>query len=198
MGAGLPSYKGLVEHCYVELGQPLPNKNSEDWLWPDRMLGALENICSPEDVRRVAVEKLSEKPKSLDFHKALLRLARLRKNEGLRLVTTNFDLLFEKTQDNLRLGQDFHSGPVLPIPRNDKIVSWRSIVYLHGRLEPPNKDNSHLVLTSADFGRAYLTDAWAARFVNRLFSDFTVLFIGYSLNDPVLRYMTDAFAAEDA
>jgi SIR2-like domain len=34
--------------------------------------------------------------------------------------------------------------------------------------------------------------------VSRLFADFTVLFIGYSLNDPVLRYMTDAFAAEDA
>jgi hypothetical protein len=55
-----------------------------------------------------------------------------------------------------------------------------------------------LVLTSADFGQAYLTDAWTARFVARLFSDFTVLFVGYSLDDPVLRYMTDAFAAEDA
>lgn len=36
------------------------------------------------------------------------------------------------------------------------------------------------------------------RFVARLFADFTVLFVGYSLNDPVLRYMTDAFAADEA
>jgi hypothetical protein len=162
------------------------------------MLGALEGKTSPRDMRRQAATRLSQEPTNLDFHKALLRLARLRRVPGLRLVTTNFDLLFEKAQENLRLGHDYHSGPVLPIPRNDKSASWRSIVYLHGRLEPVDGDNSHLVLTSADFGHAYLTDAWAARFVARLFSDFTVLFVGYSLNDPVLRYMTDAFAAEDA
>ena len=51
-------------------------------------------------------------------------------------------------------------------------------------------------MTSADFGPAYLNDGWAARFVGRLFADFSVLFVGYSLNDPVRRYMTDAFAAE--
>ena len=37
----------------------------------------------------------------------------------------------------MRLGYDYHSGPILPIPRNDKNASWHSIVYLHGRLEPP-------------------------------------------------------------
>ncbi|MFC4593697.1 SIR2 family protein [Sphingobium tyrosinilyticum] len=112
-------------------------------------------------------------------------------------MTTNFDTLFEQAQSGLVMGRDLHSGPVLPIPRNDHVTSWRSIVYLHGRLASAEETNDHLVLTSADFGRAYLTEAWAARFVARLFADFTVLFIGYSLNDPVLRYMTDAFAAED-
>jgi hypothetical protein len=111
-------------------------------------------------------------------------------------VTTNFDTYFEQADPSLRLGHEYHSAPILPIPKNDRRSSWRSVVYLHGRLQ--NAGNDHLILTSADFGRAYLTDAWAARFVARLFADFTVLFIGYSLNDPVLRYMTDAFAAEDA
>ena len=198
MGSGFPSYAGLVQHCYNEFGLPVPNNNHTDWDWPDRMLGVLESKKTPRDVRRVVATRLSQEPTNLDIHKALLRLARLRRSPGLRLVTTNYDHLFEKAQDNLRLGYDYHSAPILPIPRNDRAASWRSIVYLHGRLEPPDRDNSHLVLTSADFGRAYLTDGWAARFVARLFADFTVLFVGYSLNDPVLRYMTDAFAAEDA
>jgi hypothetical protein len=198
MAAGLPSYGELVEHCYRELGHPVPNKTHTDWLWPDRMLGALEAKTSPRNVRRVAVERLSRDPTTLDVHRALLRLARLRNHDGFRLVTTNFDLLFERARTDLLLGHDYHSGPILPIPRNDRIGTWRSMVYLHGRLNKPDGENSHLVLTSADFGRAYLTDAWAARFVARLFADFTVLFVGYSLNDPVLRYMTDAFAAEDA
>jgi hypothetical protein len=198
MGAGLPSYAGLVTHCFNELGEPLPPNKSVDWLWPDRMLGALEARYGPEAVRRKAAERLAIAPTDLAIHQAILRLARMRHSDGVRLVTTNFDTFFEDAKSGLRLGHEFHSGPILPIPRNDRISSWKSLVYLHGRLEPHDRGNQHLVLTSADFGRAYLTEAWAARFVSRLFSDFTVLFIGYSLNDPVLRYMTDTFAAEDA
>ena len=59
-------------------------------------------------------------------------------------------------------------------------------------------DGSNLVLTAADFGRAYLTEQWAARFVTELFREFTVVFVGYSVSDPVMSYMVDALAAERA
>lgn len=172
-------------------------KKAPEWLWPDRMLGSLEGKFGRAQVRDAVHRCLSAAPTSLDMHKAILRLAKLRGETGVRLVTTNFDTLFEQARTEWQFGKDLHSGPILPIPRNDKVVTWRSVVYLHGRLDEVGA-NEHLVLTSADFGRSYLTDAWAARFVARLFSDFTVLFIGYSLNDPVLRYMTDAFAAENS
>ena len=55
---------------------------------------------------------------------------------------------------------------------------------------------NNLVVSSGDFGRAYLTERWAARFVSELFRNYIVCFVGYSLNDPVLRYMTDAIAAD--
>lgn len=196
VGAGLPTYRGLVEHCFTELGQPAPSPRHRDWDWPDRMLGFLESRTTPARVRETVVARLSEEPRDLDIHRAILALAKLRRVDGMRLITTNFDTLFEAASTDLRLGRDFHAGPILPIPRNDRAASWRSLVYLHGRLG--SGAHHDLVLTSADFGRAYLTEAWAARFVARLFADFTVLFIGYSLNDPVMRYMTDAFAAEDA
>jgi hypothetical protein len=198
MGAGLPDYAGLVRYCYEETGRPLPPKKSTEWLWPDRMLGELEGMSGAAVVRRHVADRLLQPARDLDLHRAILRLAQLRRSDGLRLVTTNFDRYFEDARIGLTLGVDYHSGPILPIPRNDHSLSWKSIVYLHGRLNEAAASNDHLVLSSADFGRAYLTDAWAARFVARLFADFTVLFVGYSLNDPVLRYMTDAFAAENA
>ena len=43
---------------------------------------------------------------------------------------------------------------------------------------------------------AYLTEGWAARFVTELFRNYTVCFVGYSIDDPILRYMLDALAAE--
>ena len=173
-------------------------------LRPRHLIGSGPTVCwvalrvSSGELRcETPSRDVSATPTSLDMHKAILRLAKLRGETGVRLVTTNFDTLFEQASSAWHFGRDLHSGPILPIPRNDKAATWRSVVYLHGRLDEAGA-NEHLVMTSADFGRSYLTDAWAARFVARLFSDFTVLFIGYSLNDPVLRYMTDAFAAENS
>jgi hypothetical protein len=51
-------------------------------------------------------------------------------------------------------------------------------------------------VTSGDFGLAYLTERWASRFVSELFRNCIVCFVGYSIDDPVMRYMMDALAAD--
>ena len=85
-------------------------------------------------------------------------------------------------------------APLLPVPKN----RWDGLVYLHGLLPATLSagELDRLVLSSGDFGLAYLTERWAARFVSELFRNYTVCFIGYSINDPVLRYMMDALAAD--
>jgi hypothetical protein len=57
---------------------------------------------------------------------------------------------------------------------------------------PTDPDGRKLVFTSADFGVAYLVERWAARFVSELFQQFDVAFVGYGVNDPVMRYLVDA------
>jgi hypothetical protein len=84
---------------------------------------------------------------------------------------------------------------MLPIPKSSR---WDGLVFLHGLL-PESEDDAalhRLVATSGDFGLAYLTERWAARFVSELFRNYVVCFIGYSIDDPVLRYMMDALAAD--
>ena len=85
-------------------------------------------------------------------------------------------------------------APLLPVPKN----RWDGLVYLHGVLTatPTHGDLDRLVVSSGDFGLAYLTERWAARFVTDLFRNYVVCFVGYSINDPVLRYMMDALAAD--
>ena len=85
-------------------------------------------------------------------------------------------------------------APLLPVPKN----RWNGLVYLHGLLTagPTTSELNRLVVTSGDFGLAYLTERWAARFVSELFRNYVVCFVGYSINDPVLRYMMDALAAD--
>lgn len=131
---------------------------------------------------------------ALDTHRALLYLARSRKGI-VRLVTTNFDAIFDKVIKNENMGISIYTAPMLPLAKDSR---WDGLVYLHGRLPQKGdyRELKHLVLTSGDFGLAYLTERWAARFVTRLFSNYTVCFVGYSINDPVLRYMMDALAAD--
>jgi hypothetical protein len=129
-----------------------------------------------------------------DTHAALLQLARNREG-ALRLVTTNFDRIFAQVAKRSKQSANAYMAPMLPIPKNSR---WDGLVYLHGLL-PEHADESalnRLVLTSGDFGLAYLTERWAARFVSELFRNYVVCFVGYSINDPVLRYMMDALAAD--
>lgn len=86
-------------------------------------------------------------------------------------------------------------APLLPIPKKSR---WNGLVYLHGLL-PENNDAAalnSLVVSSGDFGLAYLAEQWASRFVTELFRNYVVCFVGYSIDDPVMRYMLDALSAD--
>ncbi len=73
------------------------------------------------------------------------------------------------------------------------------MVYLYGLLPDSNDANDdleQLIVSSGDFGLAYLTERWVSRFISELFRNYVICFIGYSLNDPTLRYMVDALSAD--
>ncbi|MBD9382808.1 SIR2 family protein [Achromobacter sp. ACM02] len=201
--AGLPGFKGLVEKIYELNGTKPSDSDIEQEAFAigqfDATLDLLERRLPGQ---RIAVRsKLAQalKPNirrkgATDTHAALLRLARSREG-ALRLVTTNFDRVFHVAAK--RTGQTFqaYAAPMLPIPKNSR---WNGLVYLHGMLPERAEDTTlnRLVVTSGDFGLAYLTERWAARFVSELFRNYVVCFVGYSINDPVLRYMMDALAAD--
>lgn len=129
-----------------------------------------------------------------ETHSALLQLGRSRSG-ALRLVTTNFDRTFEKVANAEQREHNVFSAPLLPIPKDSQ---WDGLVYLHGVLPASTNEREldKLVVTSGDFGLAYLTERWAARFVSELFRNYVICFIGYSISDPILRYMMDALAAD--
>lgn len=198
--AGLPGFDGLVDDLYRELGigptavEDVSRKRGQY----DTTIGLLEGrILGGRGSVRAQLGKIL-KPKlrrkhATRTHEALLTLAKCRKGP-IRLVTTNFDRVFEtliaKQGDHIPTFE----APLLPVPKS----RWSGLVYLHGLLRkvPTDEHLNRLVMSSGDFGLAYLTERWAARFVSELFRTYTVCFVGYSINDPVLRYMMDALAAD--
>lgn len=194
--AGLPGFRGLVRGIYSGVGVT-PNDVESAAVAAalyDTTIGLLESrIPSGRTVVREAVKKALApdlgKPNALATHRALLDLARCRDGRT-RLVTTNFDDLFEHALRARGSTLKTFAAPLLPVPK----VKWNGLVYLHGCLASGDLDC--LVLSSGDFGLAYLTERWAARFVSELFRNYTVCSVGYSISDPVLRYMMDALAAD--
>lgn len=198
--ARLPGFAGLVAKVYEALAAT-PNAVQQAAIKAgqfDTAIGLLEAdiVGGRETVRRALAGILTpdlSAPNATATHDALLTLGKCR-NGQTRLITTNFDRLFEEVIAAKSLPIERFQAPLLPVPKN----RWDGLVYLHGLLSatPTASELDRLVVSSGDFGLAYLTERWAARFVSELFRNYTVCFVGYSINDPVLRYMMDALAAD--
>lgn len=190
VNAGLKLFKGLTNQVLDDLGGSLDKeekkakKNTEF----DKVFSLLEreHRFGPVQVRESVKKNLTHSTEAnLSVHESILQLARNKKG-NLKLITTNFDTVFESCDSTIKV----YNAPLLPIPKPER---WSGLIHLHGNIED---DLRNLVLSSNDFGTAYLTERWASRFITELFSHYTVLFIGYSIDDSVMKYLMDALAAE--
>ena len=115
-----------------------------------------------------------------------------------RLLTTNFDNLFEWSWRRLKGGAlNSHAGPAMPRPGTS---GFEGVLHLHGRIADAELKlvETDLVLTSAEFGEAYLRSGWAARYVYDLARTATLVLVGYQADDPPMRYLLEVLEADRA
>ncbi|MEQ1596916.1 MAG: SIR2 family protein [Casimicrobium sp.] len=154
----------------------------------DRIFGLLERDFLDRDIQSAVAQAL--KPKldvDLSAHQILLQLATTPSHK-VRLVTTNFDRLFTDCDSKIPSLQP----PRLPDPsRQDE---FDGIIYLHGRanVDYDRSEGDGFVLSSSEFGRAYLSDGWATRFFRDIIEKYVVVFVGYSADDPPVQYLLEA------
>ncbi|WP_340267855.1 SIR2 family protein [Sphingobium mellinum] len=198
----LPTFKQLVDSVSEALGVPI---NASEQLAYDsnrfeEVLGSLSRrLAEPSHMVRAAAAALSvPADPRLDQHKTVLRLSRDLANRVL-IVTTNFDTLLERGMAALEpaadiVGESF-AGQALPAPGS---ATFSGIIHLHGRLEdaPFALDATPLVLTSADYGDAYMRSGWASRFLFDLARCKTIVLLGYSAGDAPVRYFLNVLEAD--
>ncbi|MEN1937941.1 DUF4020 domain-containing protein [Paenibacillus sp. 102] len=171
--SNLPNFDDLVD----EIAEALYVEKRENTEPHDYYLG---KVAKTKDVHQVAqdlVDVKNSKPNPL--HYAIPRL--FSDDIDVRIVTTNFDQHFTSVIREMNRDINIYYAPALPTGR-----AFKGLAYIHGNVE---QEKENLILTDGDFGRAYLTEGWARRFLVDLFSNYTVLFIGYSHNDPVMKYL---------
>lgn len=189
--AGLPDFGRLADTLLDELTAESSRRAREDGQSLDYVFKEMVKEFGWAAVDR-ALAKALRTPRNADlrYHRAAIDLSRGR--DGVpKIVTTNFDLLFERVDQRLR-------GYVPPsLPDLSQLQPIDGIVYLHGRLNRTTGVRSGYVITSADFGRAYLAEGWAARFVRGLSERYTIVLLGYSANDPPMRYLLEGLNSRD-
>lgn len=196
---GMPDFKKLILNIYTEIGYNMlaEEKKAFQRYEFDRVLWMLEKrLQGSGRILRKSLHSILACNKESTTHEALLQLATTKQTEqSLRIVTTNYDHMFAEAANRLNLNIKSYQAPILPSAKRSR---WNGIVYLHGFLPDNTEERAldHLVLHSGDFGLAYLNERWASRFITELFQHYTVCFVGYSINDTIMRYMMDSLAAE--
>ncbi|MDE8601665.1 SIR2 family protein [Marinomonas sp. RSW2] len=197
-GAGVSRNEGLDD--FVQLTQavldhfdPPVNFNSYQTFYSnkkehgiailDQVFYFLHQEFGVNEVNQVVAERLSSDKKIAKSHQNILRISS--NLDGIpQVVTTNFDHLFELYTS---VSTPTYEAPSLPNLALTGSVS--GITYLHGKLKSPQDENHDYILSSADFGRAYLSQAWATEFVRSLLENFTVVLLGYQAEDPPIKYL---------
>jgi hypothetical protein len=155
----------------------------------DRVFSLLGNEFDVRDIEAEVAKALRPPPQpNLSAHKTMLDLA---KSDGItRLVTTNFDLLFEDCDSSLRK----ICPPRLPDPKDT--ADFDGVLHLHGCVDADYQSafGDGFILSSSDFGKAYLAEGTATSFIKSILGQYVVVFVGYSADDPPVQYLLEALS----
>lgn len=163
----------------------------------DVVLGMLERRIDDKPsgtsrVRATVAEVLrtaGTKPASI--HKALMRLAD--RGGASAIVTTNFDLLLQGGLKGKTKLQTYSLGG---IPRPGRRGDFSGILHIHGALDRNSDRTSDLVITDQDFGEFYMRRRTVPDFIYDAARLFHLVLVGYSADDPPMRYLLNAIAAD--
>jgi hypothetical protein len=163
----------------------------------DVVLGMLERrmdgrSAGTSSVRQTIVQVLrGHAVKPAAIHHAMMRLAD--RGGVLTIVTTNFDRLLEDAYRGKEPVQTYTLGG---IPRPGRSNEFSGVLHIHGALDRDPARTSNLIVSDEDFGEFYLRRRAVPDFIYDAARLFHLVLVGYSANDPPMRYLLNAVAAD--
>ncbi|MFL6603481.1 MAG: SIR2 family protein [Steroidobacteraceae bacterium] len=223
--AGLPDFRQLVLDVYEKLDKPvhevlspIPSSACSHWNADtsgltdqqsaeikrfvardyDVALGMLERrmdgqSSSSSSVRRsIAATLRRSGARPAAIHHALIRLAD--RGGATTIVTTNFEHLLEEAARTARRSvQTYTLGG---IPRPGRTMDFAGVLHIHGAFDRDPARVADLIVSDQDFGEFYLRRRVVSDFIYDAARLFNIVLVGYSANDPPMRYLLNAVAAD--
>lgn len=223
--AGLPDFRGLVLKVYEQLDtavhaviSSIPPTACNQWEVNcsnltnqqsaevsrfikrdyDIVLGMLERRIEGQSDRESRVRQIVASElrvpgiKSVPIHQALMRLAD--RGGAITIVTTNFDLLLEDASKRLR--RSVQTYALAGIPRPGHREDFAGVLHIHGVVDRNPARAADLIISDQDFGEFYMRRRVVPDFIYDAARLFNLVLVGYSANDPPMRYLLNAVAAD--
>ena len=198
----LPGFEGLVRQCFSRLNvdmTPSEKLSFTEHRYEEALGSLSRRIVNAAEMVQTVVQLLQPPVNlDLDHHRTILRLSRDRENFAT-IVTTNFDTLLEKAllefNTKAQVRASSRAGQDIPPPGSAR---FGGIIHLHGRIADPELEleETPLVITSSDYGDAYMRSGWASRFLFDLCRCKTIVLVGYSAGDAPVRYFLNVLEAD--
>jgi hypothetical protein len=223
--SGLPDFRGLVKKIFEQFDLPVhaflekprnPGDLHSDLLRStltdqqraevkrflagdfDVVLGMLERRIegltpTSSDIRLAIANALrGARVKPAPIHRSLMRLS----NRGVAttVVTTNFEFLLEEAARSIGVKAPTYSLGGIPRPglRRD----FSGVLHIHGAIDRDQTRAGDLIVSDHDFGEFYLRRRVVPDFIYDAARLFNIVLVGYSANDPPMRYLLNAVAAD--
>ncbi len=165
----------------------------------DVALGMLERRLDDEPSKeskvRSAIAEILRSPrtKHAPIHRALMRLAD--RGGASAIVTTNFDVLLQQAAP--RTSRSFLTTYAMgAIPRPSRRPDFSGVMHIHGVLDANPKKFSDMIVTDQDFGEFYLHRRSIPDLIYDAARLYHLVLVGYSADDPPMRYLLHAIAAD--
>lgn len=130
-----------------------------------------------------------QKARPAKIHRALMRLSD--RGGSRTIITTNFDRLLEQASNPRAICHSLGA-----IPRPTRRTDFEGILHIHGILNRSAAVPSELLLTDQDFGEYYLRRRVVPDLIYDAARLFHLVLVGYSANDPPMRYLLNAVEAD--
>lgn len=182
MDAGLPSWGKLIEVILDGIGDREPKKDKYKTALKDEILTPLEVLTKIQEHREFAIEYLEKEIRSYDP----VSPTEIHEKIGLissKIITTNYDCLLEESlpgYEKITYSNNF---------KISKLSNYDSYIFkIHGDIHEPDK----CILFPTQYEKLYKDKKASSIFeLQKIISDKSILFIGFSLSDPYITHVFD-------
>lgn len=182
MSVGLPSWTELIYSILDDLNEKEPKREKYKEALKDEILTPLEVLNKIEHHKEFAIEALEKIIRNYDTTEPNQIFKEIGKI-STKILTTNYDCILESCY------QDFEKITYSNSFKISKLSNYEKYIFkIHGDIHEPDK----CILFPFQYEELYLQKEQSSIFeLKKIISDKSILFLGFSLNDPYINYVFD-------